>query len=270
MRPSFSFLVQAILFVVPPFAWAQDDDADKKTMKRILEEIELVPSLYAKGDPVVKLKVRLTTLPKFSSVKLVGYPIGKINTADKEREKWQKGKEQYAKDHPHRAAIFEAAEVNEKQNLTLTLASPLDPKSKAKFLLEQEPLGRSIFQLEGILARMQEADRSKEAMRRWLLDADFARSRMLGNLIFLYEYNYTQGQIRADNLPELGKEHDGWRIVSTGPKPNVTEPRAKAYVKERAKLLATIEQEHAGTPWAYFAERDSKVALGMMWGPRKK
>jgi hypothetical protein len=260
-----SLLLATLLLSFTPAAFAQNDEADKKTLKRILEEIALVPSLYAKDDPALRPK----KLPKFSSVKLVSYPIGKINTADKERENWRKDKEQYSKEFPHRAAIFEAAAIIEKVNAGMTIDAPLDPKQKAMFLLAQEPVGRQIFQLEEILAKMNEADRDKEKMRRWLLDADFARARLLGNLAFLYEYSFTLGQIRADNLPELGKGADGWKI-GIMPKINVTEPRAKQYVKERAKLLQKIQDDHGGTPWAYFAERDSKRELGMAWVARKK
>lgn len=270
MRPFTPLFVLSIALAVawtPPAFAQNEDEADKKTLKKILQEIELVPSLYAKDASPVNVK----TLPKFSSVKLVGYPLGKVQTPEKEREKWLKDKSQYAIENPHRAFIFEAAETTAKQNLPMKLQHPLGPKEKAKFLQEQAPLGISIFQFEGALASLREADenRNKEKMRRWLVNTDFAHARVLGNMIFLYEYNFTLGQIRADNLPELGKGEDGWKITVL-PKINVTEPRAKGLVKVRAKLLTKIQEENAGTPWAYFAELESKRDLGMQWVAKKK
>ena len=51
---------------------------------------------------------------------------------------------------------------------------------------------------------------------------------------------------------------------------NVPEATAKSYWKDRARQLTKIQEEYAGTPWAYFAERDGKRDLGMRWQPKKK
>jgi len=273
MNPRASFVlcsITLVLLAAPP-SFAQNDDADKKTIKKILAEIELVPSLYAKGETLLTSK----TAPKFSSVKLVSYPIGKINTPEKEREKWEKDKESYARENPLRAAVleaaFETANLRDLKIFTSISTTQVTPKEKAKLLLGQASLGMSIFKLEQVLAHMREAAqmREKEKSARWKVDFDFAMTRVEGNLIYLYEYNFNLGSIRADNLPELSPEHDGWKIAFR-PKATVTEPKAKSYVKDRAKRLEQIQKDHPGTPWAYFAERDSKRDLGMAWVAKKK
>jgi hypothetical protein len=271
MIASRAYLLVALSASITTSALAGDADADKKLIKRILPDIELAPSLYAKDEAPATYK----TLPKFPAKRLAEYGVDKKETADKERERWKAHKEQYAKDLPLRAAIFEAADESDKlKRLEIPMVIPMTvftPKDKAAFLLKQEPLGITIFKLQILHKQMQEAAEKKdqEKSKRWKANFDLALTRMQGNLIFLYEYNYSLGQIRADTLPELGKEHDGWTIAFL-PKISVTQAEAKTYAKNRAKLLQKIQEEHAGTPWAYFAERESKRDLGMMWAAKKK
>ena len=265
------FFVVAVFAVGALSARAQGDDADKKIVKHIMPDLDLVPSLYARGDDPANSKV----LPKFSATKLFGYPFPKRETAETERGFWKASKEIYAKRNPLRAAIFEAMDETEKfkeLEITTTIAGPVfTPKDKAAFLKKQEPLGVTIFLLQKTYQQMREAaeKRDQESSNRWKANFDLAMTRMQGNMIFLYEFNFTLGQIRADNLPELGKDHDGWKIKFL-PKINIPEPAAKTYAKDRANLLKKIQEEHAGTPWAYAAERDSKRGLGMAWEPKKK
>ena len=71
-------------------------------------------------------------------------------------------------------------------------------------------------------------------------------------------------------MPALAKDkEDGWRIVAR-PKITVPEGKAKTMSKERLNRLKKIQEEHAGTPWAFFAERESKRDLGMEWAAKKK
>jgi hypothetical protein len=264
------FVLSIPLYWTPPLSFAQGDDADAKTVKRILPDLELVPSLYARGEAPVNSKA----LPKFSATKLFGYPVAKKETAEAERGFWKASKEIYTKNHPLRAAIFEAMDETDqavKLDLAMTLPGPFTPKDKAAFLQKQAGLGIALFKMKQVLQEMKEAaaKRDNEASNRWKANFDLAYTRTIGNAISLYEYNFTLGQIRADNLPELGKDDGGWKIAFK-PTPFVTEANAKNGVKERAILLKKMQEDHAGTPWAYFAERDSKRDLGMAWVAKKK
>ena len=260
-----AFLHFALILLIPAATLAQDE-APKKVVKRIVEEVEIVLSLYAQGEPAVKFKA----LPRFSMVKLANYAAAKNQTAESEREAWKKDRATYGKDFPLRALIFEAAEETARvPRLATEIPHPLTPKAKAEFFQNQQALGMALFKLEEQLTRMQEADRTKETSKRWLADFEFARARMLGNVMYLYEYNYLTGQIRADNLPELTDQHDGWRL-SPRPKLHVTETKPKVFAKERGKLLQKLQEEHAGTPWAHFAEKESRGEVGLAWEPRKK
>lgn len=308
MSTSRAILAGLFLIAGATSVWAGEPEADKKLIKRIFVEVDLVPSLYAMNEKPVKFN----SLPKFSAKKLTDYWFGKKEIFAKDRDIWKENKEQYAKDFPLRAAIFEAAaEVYEIRQLKLPLTletaalppgvlqdgkvrfpamlpsqagcvcgigafavHPFDPvgaKAKAVLVQMQEPLGKAVFRLEAVHARMKEAaeQRDKEKSKRWLASFDFALARVQSDLIFLFEYNYALGQIRADKLPDLGPGDDGWKIAFQ-PKVTVTEQKAKVLAKERKKLLERIQKEYPETPWAYFAERESSRALGMVWTAKKK
>jgi hypothetical protein len=252
-------------------AFAQNDLADQKTIERIVKEINLVSSLHARHQGQPNLK----GMPKYSAKKLAVYGLDDAPSADMERRRWQADKDKYEKDHPVRATIFEAmAEMENVQKLELRmvlLGGKITPKTKIDFLREQEPIGLAIFKLERILAQMKEADgqRKQELNKSWLLNFDFAQSRVEANLVFLYEYNFTLGIIRVDHLPELRPGDAGWRIVSH-PGLHITETKAKVYAKVRAKRLRDFRTEHADTPWAFFSEIEGGRLLGMEWTPAKE
>jgi hypothetical protein len=139
-------------------------------------------------------------------------------------------------------------------------------KARAPLLQLQAPAAAATLKLEQVLRQMQDAaqERTRETSKRWQADFDFALARVETNLVFLFEYNYLLAQIRADQLPVLSGNQDGWQIVPR-PRISVRESVAKKLAKERGKLLQRIQTDYAGTPWAYFAERESRRELGMAW-----
>ena len=103
---------------------------------------------------------------------------------------------------------------------------------------------------------------------RWQANFDYAQARLLSRLIYLYEYNYTLGQIRADNLPDLAPGQSGWRIGSA-PKVAVKEKKVKdVYIKDLKKLWKRIETQYPSTPWALLAQREIRISLGLQWRPK--
>lgn len=263
--------VIALGLSVAPRALAQADDADKKTVQRLLPEMNLVPSLYGRDA------FKVNALPKFSAKKLLEYPYKKKDSVESERAAWQENKEKYAKTNVLRAAIFEAMESYDGMKtfqFAMTLpAGEQAPKDRADILSKQEPVGKMTFELEmQLLPKLKAAakERDKEKNRRWQADFDLVYTRVLGNIIYVSEYNYALGQVRAGKLSELGKNDDGWQIVIKDAKPHVTEAAVKQYAKERGELLKKIQEEHAGTPWAYFAQRDADRPLGMEWAAKRK
>ena len=206
-----------------------------ETIQRIVEDVQFVP-LVPRGDTLVNV----TALPQFSAQKLAPYGIDPRQTAAAERKLYEANREKYAKDFPLRGVIFEAAAQSEevqKRKLRMVLLAPLNPKQKAAFLLEQEPLGLAVFKLVQLLGDIKEANgqRDKEKSKRWQAAFDFALVRVESNLVSLFEYNFTLGQIRADNLPELSPDDDGWRIA----------PRPKIYVTEAKRRILPRNGLHA-------------------------
>lgn len=251
--------------MVAPLATAQDE-ATKKTIKRLVEEIELVPSLYATESETVAIK----SLPTFSAKKLLAFALDKQDTFARQRESYRTKKDRYVRDYPLRASIFEAAEEIEKlhkADLALTIAkSELTPKGRAALLQRQGYLGAASARLEQVLARMNAAAREPDASKHWQADFDFARARVELNLVFLYELNYALGRFRAEKLPPLGPGETGWAIAF---RPKLSsEGKAKTLLADSRKHLVKMQQDYAETPWAYFAEREAKREPGLAWVAR--
>jgi hypothetical protein len=202
---------------------------------------------------------------------LAKYGLDKKKTAKEERERWQADKEGYADAFPLRAAIFEAsAEVAAIRAKKLPVV--LDTAPTSSDILElQAPVGQSIFMLERLLARMKDAGAlaNKETSARWQADFDFTLTRVEAELIFQFEYSFVVGQIRIAGLPNLRPGETGWKITPV-PQLTIFEQKPKTLAKERRKLLERIQEVHADTPWAYFAEREGRRDLGMRWVAKKQ
>ncbi len=243
------------------------EPADIAQVDSILKELAFVPTVN--DSPVGMRGLRAANLPAFDGKLLATYKRDVYSNIDDLRNRYKEGKEAFALIFPLRAAYFDAiAEMQKVENLTLRreLASPVDPKRKAAFAQEQEPLGKAIFSLEQALVQFKEAasKRDKETSKRWLANCDFMQARLQSRLVYLIEYNYQIGQIRADALPELKGGQKGW-LIEPAKKVSVTEQKAKALFKETAKLWKEIQKEHKGTPWALIAQRESMIPLGLQW-----
>jgi Caspase domain len=238
-------------------------------VNNILDELRILPAVRDTRAGDANL-LRAQNLPAFSKEKLDGYKNdGYQNLTDLEN-RYKANNDAYAKEFPLRAAYFEAlAALQESQKVKMreTLQSPINPKQKAAFLLEQEPLGISIFKLQQALRAVRDADkmREMETSKRWQANFDYVQARLQSRLVYLFEYNYTLGQIRADNLPELAPGQSGWRVGVSGAKLNVTENDAKDLAKKTKKLWDKIEESYPDTPWSLLAQRESKIALGLTW-----
>jgi len=269
LRISFVLFVMAI--ASPASIHAGDPDVTRKAVKKLVEEIELVPSLYAKGDESAQIKA----LPKFSAKKLLEYALDKEDGFARQREQYRSKRDRYTAEHPLRASIFEAAEaidaINRKELVTSLTPKDTTPKGKTAILLKQSYLGQTLFKLEQVRANMESIDehRAKEKSKHWQANFDFARARFDLNLVYLFELNFTIGKVRADALPELGVGEIGWQIVPQA-KLGITESKAKALAKDAKMRLKKMQEDYAETPWAFFAERESQRELGMNWVGRKK
>jgi hypothetical protein len=201
----------ALVLVSAAPALAQEKAADDKLVQQIMQEIELVPSLYARSEAPVKPE----TLPRFAAGKLSAYAVSDKESVEQHRKRWLADKPAYAKTFPMRAALFEAAqEAEDVRTLKFPMslpaaAAPLPtPKQKAAIMQFQASLGMAIFKLEQAHKQMEKmADlRNKQKILRWKADFDFAQARVQTNLIFLFECEFTLGQVRADALPKLAPD----------------------------------------------------------------
>lgn len=247
------------------------DRAGYAQVNKILDELKLLPPVRDTRIGEINL-LKAQNLPAFSVKKLDSYKQDGYQTVPELVKRYKDGKEAFAKEFPLRAAVFDAVEALQESNkiqMREVLPGPINPKSKALFLQEQAAPGISIFKLEQVLATVNAAaeERDKETSKRWQANFDYTLARMQSRLVYLFEYSYTLGQIRADNLPDLAPGQSGWRI-GTGKKIAVTESKAKALSKSTTKLWKRIQDEYPGTPWALLAQRESMIALGLQWRPK--
>jgi hypothetical protein len=180
-------------------------------------------------------------------------------------------KKDYRDKHPLRAAVLDvkkALEEAEKIELEERLFAPISDKTKSSFLDKQKPIGMVIFDLEEALQRMVDVDkeenRNAETSKRWQANFDYALARLKARLVYMNEYNYVLGDIRADRLPVLEGDASGWRL-GFKQKLSTNEGRVKNMAKEIAKLWKKIGEEHPNTPWALLAQRESLYAMGLEW-----
>jgi len=190
------------------------------------------------------------------------------------RKRFLANKDAYAKDFPLRAAVFEAVDAmkeSEKMRLSETQGNPITVPRKTAVLKEQAMLGEYIFKLYQAYEAFKEVDtpenREKETSRRWQANFDYTMARVQSRLIYLYEYNYVLGRIRADDMPELAMGQDGWRMA-VGKKISVPDRKAKDLAKGAKTVWEKIVKAYPDTPWSLFAMREREISLGLKWTPK--
>lgn len=246
-------------------------EEEAKMIRSIVQEIDRSPSLYRRFE----LPTDVVAAPKSVLAKLMAVAVDERESFDKERVRRNAGKEKYDAAHSVRAAVFAAVEASqETQRRTLRLelsAVPITPKLKAAIAKDQADIAAAIFHLEQVLDEMIEAEKGidKEPRKHWQAQYHWARSQLQADMIFLMEYNFALGAIRADRLPELDKGDVGWKIMFVL-RPRAPEAKVKALAKDRAKRLSLLEKDYADTPWAHFAAREGERWIGMEWMTRKK
>ena len=139
--------------------------------------------------------------------------------------------------------------------------------------MQKEP-GLKIFDLEEALEKLKKAgDFRKKESKRWQANYDFAVARLQSRLLYIFEYNYLLGSIRADSLPPLETGlHNGWRMVARNEAQVVViakEVRAREIVKQLKKDWKTITDDHANTPWSFIAAREQMSPQGLEWRASK-
>jgi len=247
------------------------EDAEGPRMVRIMvRELEQMQTLYAKHAPPLDGPL----WPDYERDTLIAKGVGGQESFENERERRRQNPERYDREYPLRAAVFAAVEAAEEPHrmavLRVLLEKDATPAKKPALKERQVPAGMAIFNLEPFLVPMNEAaeQRDKESNKRWLAHFDWTMVRVYSDLMFLYEYNYTWGRIRWEDLPDLEPWEEGWQIAPR-PKLCVTEIKPKNYAKNRLKVLRKMQEDYAGTPWGRLAEVESQREVGMAWEAKK-
>lgn len=243
------------------------DKTEAAMISNILAELKQIPPMKS------SLKAYMATLkpeamPAFPKKVMDFYTADYKLWSDLEARLKDKA---YRDKHPLRAAVADAKkalEVAEKIELEDRLYAPISDKTKSSFLDKQKPIGMVIFDLEEALQQMTDADKEEnrvaETNKRWQANFDYALARLKSRLVYMNEYNYILGDIRADRLPTLEGDAPSWRL-GFKQKLSTNESKVKNMAKDIAKLWKKIGEEHPNTPWALLAQRESLYAMGLEW-----
>jgi hypothetical protein len=242
-------------------------------LKSILDEINLVPPVRPKLTS--DTNTAPAKLPAFAPKVLDALKPDGDKSIDELRKRHQSDREKFAQAYPLQTVVFDAInslQASDKMVVRDTLKAPITPKLKAELMQTQGKAGQVMFELERAhqaMTKAAENDLLMDRSRRWRAHFDLVEARLMARIALLYEHSFLLGQIRLDALPELMGGADSWQLVSRD-KMQVPELRAKQRAKQAAKAWRDIQKNYPDTPWAYFAQHDSTVALGLEWQVKKQ
>ncbi|MGL4512981.1 MAG: vWA domain-containing protein [Lacipirellulaceae bacterium] len=109
--------------------------------------------------------------------------------------------------------------------------------------------------------RQGERDRPKLDEARWEAGYDLALGRALAAKVRAVGYNAMLARAKAGLT--FAKQSDTWVLEPTDAIATGSEAAAEA--ARAVALLEAVRSQHAGTPWAYLADRELKSPLGWRW-----
>lgn len=118
-----------------------------------------------------------------------------------------------------------------------------------------------IDMLHGMLARGL-PDREAIEEKRWQAGFDLAMGRVLAVKVRTDAYNLMLARAKS-GMSFRKKDSDTW-VLKPAAEVRVGSQTEKLAEQARA-FLERVVQEHPGTPWAFFAERELRVPLGYTW-----
>jgi len=224
--------------------------------------IELVPSflIIMPGTKTPQSSVRCR---RSNAVGEVGRLFGG-HEANLETERTSIRPSDHTEGRPPASAILDAAEVTKKSSATWSWHDAQEKHAPCESRsCSNERLAMFIVNLEQTLARMKEVENSRQGehtLAAHLRPSDFARTRLQPTSFY-----YLFGTLRAGT--EFAAEKSPWNSARAGGLENrVCHPTALLEGRSsqsdgpgnNRSTLEKIQEEHAGTQWAYFAERESK------------
>src|SRR5262249_6077523 len=138
---------------------------------------------------------------------------------------------------------------------------------------EQERLAVNSARLADLLGELLAAAESRDAepSRRWQMNYDYIVARVQIQIVRLDEYSDALGQV-ARELQAGDARNSGWRLV---PRAAVANPIIKRHLRpggyrqltqgnyDFRAVLSRLVKDHAGTPWAWMAQRDLRTSPGL-------
>lgn len=238
----------SVVMILP--AWAAPlvgdpalDRAGKEQVLALVREIEAIPAVNDSS------RILFEDLPVYAAKRLKPYqPDQKVDT-------------------PLRQAVEQASKVLGKCRRSCPgeyRANNL-MELKATVLQTQKGLATVDLEIAEALETLVEVreDRSRES-RLWQARYDYVTARLLEHQAFLLEYQFMLSEIRTDSLPMPLKTTPGWQLLPRAQFQckGAENREAKKRSEQARAILDRMTHEHAGTPWEFFARRESRLGLG--------
>ena len=121
-----------------------------------------------------------------------------------------------------------------------------------------EPKLASLFEM----LKLGEKDRGKEVSPRWQAGYDLAIGRVLATKVRTESYNQMLATAKRGLKPKNPKAN----MFELVPADEITTGSSMKKAANKAKeYLHRVVDDHAGTPWAYLAEKELERPLGWVW-----
>lgn len=111
--------------------------------------------------------------------------------------------------------------------------------------------------------RQVEKLRDRETSKRWQAHYDLIRGRLEMMRVRAFEYNKACAEMKVNPKKFTNENSNAWRLV---PDDQVQfNDQARKSAELAVELLRRVTRDHAGTPWAYLANRELENPIGFKW-----
>ena len=129
----------------------------------------------------------------------------------------------------------------------------------------QKPMAEVDYKFEEILRMLLigEKDRKKLKSPRWRASYDLALGRTAAMRVRAFGYNSMLAEMKATPKSFKSPKGNQWRLVPS--KEINSGPSVRKLAKKADEYLKRVIEDHPGTPWALFAERELSQPFGWAW-----
>lgn len=252
-------------------------EQNKKLVEAVLDQI---------GTPPIKvtheLPMRYDALPPFPAESLKKYEDDPPNPNSPLREAVTKARAMLwaiYPGEPPKSLRADVAAARRKCSVQLNVLkdgyrAPAGGKAETQFknriMDDEREVAKLLRAVEDSLMELRDPKvveaRAMES-KRWQANYDFMLARVQLENAYLTEYQSMLGSMRKEFPPRDPELYRGWKLASQAKLQG--DSTGKKSAKDAQKLLKTIIDKNAGSPWEVLAKREKLTNLGLEWQPAK-